>query len=792
MLGARRPAPPGTEFLLCDTPKRIEWLFRSLRDANRYAWDVETTSPTARGDDEEVVNTSHDEKIVGISFCWSSRVAAYLPLYANKEGDIRLFRRDAFDRVVADLKREMEDPSKERETWNGLFDEVQMHRCFDIHVPEDGADWMLAHHLLDENRLESTHRLKDCMATYVDPMATVYEQDLQKALDQYDPNLRRYSMVPLETIYPYGCADAWGTWSLGRLFEPRLVREDLDRLFFATVMPLKHAVVSMHVTGLPVAEDKIPVVQQQMTAEIAKLTHDIQSTAGHQFEPGSPEQVSHVLFDLLKLQPLGQRGASGFFSTDKEVLAALEDAHPVIPLVQRYRRVTRLFDMYVQGLSRKLVGSRYYQNFKIHGTVSGRMTEPLIMSLPRGEKGGEIVKGLFVAPPGWSFLFRDLSQIELRVVGHLSQDPIMLDGYRNGGPGFDLHVATAIRMFNIQIPMGEDAAKFVKKHYKPYRSIAKNINFGSLFGASAKRLMTLINQEFPEMACTLQKAEEFLTTYYNTMKGLRALIDSTHATARHSGFVTNMFGRRRRLPDAQIYLPADRSDERPRSGPLRKCFARECPSLTYDLKVEVAEETSMTTDSARARLLAAKNPKYLKPGKERAACVECRLLVPCMYSRERWQRRSRRDDADRQSFSFIVQSSAVDYCNLALMQTLREIERQGLKSRPVLQIHDALGFLVPNEEIEIMARLTKDRMEHAFHMSLPIGSDLTVGVSWGDENLRIPDKCERCDKAFTDRDISYPGEVTVGEQSTYKSVSINCAACGHHWAHDAVFQTTLD
>ena len=793
LLGAQqlRSAPRGAEFLLCDTPKRIEWLFAQLREAPEYSWDIETTHPTAPGE-EDAIETDHDEKVIGISFSWRRDLAAYLPLFRNKDGEIRFHDRASFDRVVADVKRELEDPSKRRITWNGIFDHQWVWWCLSIWVPPCWFDGMLAHHLLDEERRECDHRLKKCAAHYCDPMAAQFEQQLQEALDFYDPSLRRYSSVPVDVIFPYGCGDALYTLELKDVFMPRLQQEGLLDLFFTIVMPMHQVIIDMQVTGVPVDRARVELVRQELTKEIAEVNQQIWGFAGHEFDVGSAEQLSGVLFGEMKLRVPAQssKGKAGYYGTNKEVLAALEDEHPVIKLVQRHRRIVKLLGTYVEGLDKLLVGDRYFQNYKIHGTVTGRLSERLVVLLPRGEKGGDAIKGLFCAPDGWSFVFRDLGQAELRVAAHVSQDPIMLDGYRNGGSDFDLHAATAVRMFNLQIPPGENQTAYVKQHFKQYRSISKNLVFGCLFGASAKRIMTLINQEYPEMNCTIDKAQEFLDQYFATMVGLRDAINLIHRQAKHYGYVVDIFGRRRRLPDAQTFVPPrSYQEDRPRSGPLRWCYARESPSLTHDLGQDVRESPTMQTDTARALVLGTKNPKFLHDREQRKSCVSCSYLVPCMYAREYRQRVRTIEEALRQAFNFVIQGSAVDYANLSIAQICQEIGRLGMRSRPVLQIHDSVGFLVPDDELEPIIKLTKDRMEHAYPLSVPMGSEVSVGRSWGDENLKVPKKCGRC-KA--DVKAQTESELRVGEVSRYRAMSAACGSCGWTWRHGAVFTTELN
>jgi DNA polymerase I-like protein with 3'-5' exonuclease and polymerase domains len=1029
------------EFRLCDTPADLRWLFDKLKHAKEYSWDIETTHPTrGRGktDDNEFVEvgTGFDEKVIGISFCWSPTVAAYLPLYKDKEGHTHLTKsRDGgeclFERTVGYVKAELESTSKDRFPWNGIFDTSWMYFCFGIKVPGAASDGMLAHHLLDENRAESSHRLKDCAATYISLDARQYEKDLETALDHFDEHLGRYSKVPLEIIFPYGCADAYYQYMLIPIFEKRLREEEIEKLYFRTVMPLQHCITQMRITGLPVAEDRIEKVGSELAVELGQLNRDIQAQAGVEFDPGSPEQLSKVFFDTLGLKPLGQRGKNGLYSTSKEVLASLLDVHPIVKLVERHRRVVKLKGTYVDGLKNLLVNGRYYPDYKIHGTVTGRLSERLVVLLPRGEKGGEAIKGLFAASPGESFLFRDLSQIEIRKAAHISQDKVMLNGFRNGGPNYDPHADTAIRLFKIEVPPGEDPIKYVKKNHKPKRSIAKNCvdpdtlvwteqgptticsvqpgdkiwcgpsfesvldvhddggiqrrvavvsrrgvtvcsedhrfalsdgtlvgakllspgqvlaepdvprcgdgavhveeklhslsprvhasvlrvgrsaieayltgffgvrpdsslcsavtvkdpvyagqilsllkglgyaaevsmtpeslfrvcitsnsqdpipndvqrviplrtgrcvdlmfntkdhlyvtgthlthncNFLSIYGGEEDRLATMMMAEFPEIWPDKEEAKvearKFLDLYFEVHSGLATAIEESHRFARTYGYAVNIFGRRRRLPDAQILLPVEPArDDRPHSGPLWRCFGRQSPSLLFDLGYSRTERPApMSTDEARERVLALKDARYLTPvtvymGKEaieRKACVDCFFLAPCMQMKEYKTRERLQKEANRQEFNSRVQSSAVDYTNYSIVLIQKEIERLGLKSRLVLQIHDSIGFLVPDDELELMIKLTKDKMENAYTLSVPITSDLSVGRDWGSADWQdntIDAYTKKCPTCKSRPPLVTEGRVTmVGEVTSYREVSMACT-CGWRMEFPAVFRTELN
>lgn len=801
-----RPAPKDVKFVLCDTTARIEELFTALDRAKEYAWDIETTHPTRgdKADDSDFIESGGlDEKVCGISFCWSPQVVMYLPLFRDKNGRTHLSRAHGraciYDRVVRLLRRELEQANKDRFTWNGIFDRAWMWFCFGIKVPASASDGMLAHHLLDENRAKAaSHGLKDCAAADLDPAANRYERDIHDALDLYDRALGRYSEVPLEILYPYGCADAYYTYRLVQIYEERLRAEGIDKLYFATVMPLQDVVLRMRVTGLPVDESRIEAVSAELATELSDLNQKIWAAAGRQFDAGSAEQLSRVLFDDLGLKAIGQRGAAGFYSTSKEVLASLEDEHSIIPLVQRHRRVVKLKGTYVDGLRKLLVEGRYYPDYRIHGTVSGRFSERLINLLPRGEKGGAAIKGLFVAPPGWSFLARDISQIELRIVAHLSDDALLVDGFCNGGPGYDPHSATAVRLFKIEIPPEMDPSSYVKKHHKPKRSIAKNCGFLTIYGGREHRLGTMMATEFPDIWPDKDKAIEeargFLEAYFQVHPGVKRAIEETHTFVRQHGYVATMFGRRRRLADAQIAnVPEPDKADRPTRWPLRGCFGRHSPSLMYDLGYGRGPVLDgMEREAAQAVICGddkLKNDRrYVQPvGDRETACVDCYYLVPCMYMKEHRNRQRLVEEANRQAFNMLVQSAAVDYTNYAFVLIQREIEKRGLRSRPVLHIHDQLGFLVPDEELEWMIEVTKDKMENAYALKVPVASDLSVGRSWGDFDLQVPSDCPSCQSKV----LVVRGKIAqMGEVTRYVEISATCG-CGWSWMHPAVFETEL-
>lgn len=789
--------PPTKSYVLCDSPKLVDWVFSEIEKCTDLAWDLETTHPTAA---EFRVENDFSHPPIGISFSWKDHCAAYIPLYKDK--DKAKFWPDAIFQVIVDrIKTTLENPKTYKHGQNYRFDYKVMVYTFGIYATNMCYDTMLMHHLLDENRISSGHALDDMAAAYLDPHFLKYDQVLQKALAFYDPKYKRYAKVPLNTIWPYACSDADATRLLAMKFEPMLKGEGgTFDLYHSIVRPLAEVMAFMEMTGLDIDAQKVENNKVELTNRLVEIRNKSVEVAGTSFDIGSPEQLGRVLFEHLKLGG-GRRNKQGF-STDKEVLARLQDQHPLIALVQEYRRLVKLKGTYVEGLDKRLLGGRYYPPWNQIGTVSGRFSTELVNLLPREEHGGSIIKGQFKAPEGCVILFRDLSQIELRMGAHISQDKFMLEGYINGGKDFDLHAKTASGVFKNEIhaPAGwpdPNDFSWVKSNYKKYRSISKNINFLTAYGGGAFKLQATVNKEFPESQVTKEQAQGFIDDYFSVMTGLAECIKETYTNLRRDGYVESIFGRRRRLPDAKIKVW-----EKILPRIYYECFGRDSPRFTQ-LNLEDEHVDNLQTE-AILNVVRVVNEQSRNSRTGEAPfdkCVRrmanydspegyCTELVRCVLERERRNRDYILAEAQRSAFNFRLQSAAADYTNLGLVKIWEEIKQHRLKSRPVLQIHDALGFVVPFDEVETMLRLTKHYMENAYKLSLPIFSEAGVAKCWGEEDNKKPKECKACKSPVQ---VVVAGTESMGDFSDFTEYQATCtnAEC---WRVDTmrVFKTATE
>ena len=352
------------------------------------------------------------------------------------------------------------------------------------------------------------------------------------------------------------------------------------------------------------------------------------------------------------------------------------------------------------------------------GTYSHNSEDPNVQNWPRPEHGGIMVKSMFVAPPDHKIVMADYSQAELRVAAHCSREPAWLSAFRTGA---DIHAQTAIACYGLDCTPDE-----VKKLYKEYRSLAKTINFGIIYGMSEFGLAPKLNMEVDE-------ARAFIDNYFSKLPVLDQWIKDTHALAIEQGYVVNPFGRRRRLPDIQLTLLPFLS--RPSNSP--SCWGRrkEAPPIIPTYYPDFAPETHMGIfgDSGRMQGLASdlgmRKPQYRK-------CAQCPLIASCVYELERGFRQGKVNEAKRQSVNSIVQSGASDLTTNSYAQVLLTCKQQGIPivvdtSRPGIRpwdiIHDEICYIVHDMYVEQVGKIIVDVMMNIFPECLvPMEVDLEI------------------------------------------------------------------
>ena len=337
------------------------------------------------------------------------------------------------------------------------------------------------------------------------------------------------SLVEVNRAADYSCADADITGQLAELLKAELHQQGLWQLFSEVEMPLVPVLIHMERNGVALDTDLLRQMSHRLGEQLLKLEAEIYNNVGHRFNINSPQQLSSVLFQELKL-PSARKTKSGY-STGASVLEELRGVHPIIEFILEYRQLAKLKSTYIDALP-SLINpktGRVHTSFNQTRTSTGRLSssEPNLQNIPvRGELGKE-VRQAFIAPPGSFLMAGDYSQIDLRALAHLSQDPSLLAAFHNDE---DIHSATAAQLF------GVDASQVTPD----MRRLAKTVNFGVIYGMSDYGL---------EQATELsrEEASRFIADYFDKYPGVKQYLESTKEQAREMGYVQTLLGRRRSI-----------------------------------------------------------------------------------------------------------------------------------------------------------------------------------------------------------------------------------------------------
>jgi len=725
---------PPTYYLI-DSPRKIAWVLAQLITAKEFSYDLETTHPTVKSKKKaQAYKREKDILIAGISFSWgrdkvtfpwTPGMACYIPLIHSDESP---YWRDKQEFVVEAIKKILETPIP-KIAHNSKFDTSESYKLLGIKVRNMKYCTMLMNTLLDEENVHCFHALKSKFDLkgnvtrlgmsdyYLDTSASLFKGDLDAALNYYDPNFRRYHKVPLGTLYPYGCADSDLCLSLKHVLMPILEEEGLTSTYHKIVMPLSKSLMHMELFGCPLniaKAEKVDIDQQAIMDEMAPIIHKI---AGKEFMVSSAAQVGRILFEDLQL-PGGVHNKMGGWIVDADALGKLE--HPIIEPLMKYRKAQKIGSTYAK--SALALVSDYTADGKIgwvhpdirQDSKTGRLkcSDPNLTNLPRPENGGDIVKGMWECEEDYVFLFKDFSQIELRVAAHISEEPSWINGFNKG---YDMHAAMAHKIWNLPCTVEE-----VKDLYKDKRSAAKTINFGIIYGESVWKLAKTLDMSIEE-ATKLVNVD-----YFGAAPTLKAWIDDTHEEVEKTGQVRNIFNRIRHLPKAQLQIPKGLKwpPQKDRPDCYRKCVAPKDIGMT--------NEHMYTVPAANLK----QNIKLWKKY-DHYKCCDCPHLVSCFINSEIKYLNSIKAKAMRQSVNSIVQGSAADMSSLALIDVTNELKKAKLDSRPVLYIHDELGCYTHKRNLEQADRIMEDcmvrRLRETTQFRVPLVTDTEIVHCWGDK-----------------------------------------------------------
>ena len=422
------------------------------------------------------------------------------------------------------LRDLLEDPSVRKTAQNAKFD-VLLLRCLGVELAGLDFDTMLASYVLDPGR--RSHGLDVLALEFLDHTMTSYADLCGKGRSAIP-----FDECPVEAARNYSCEDADMTLRLRKIFEPQLESHELMRLLDGVEIPLINVLAEMEWTGVTIDLPWFASLKQRFQADRELVEKQIYEVAGTEFNINSNLQLREILFDRLNL-PVLKRTSTGP-STDVSVLTALaEEGHALPTLLMEYRELSKLENTYLDALPR-LVNpktGRLHTSFNQSVASTGRLSssDPNLQNIPiRRELGRDIRRG-FIPRSDWQLLAADYSQIELRLLAHLSRDPAFVEAFQAGG---DIHRQTAALIFDV--PLTEVTGTM--------RSRAKTINFATIYGQGANALSRQLGIEHAE-------AKEFIARYFQRFQGVRHYLDAMVAFAREHGYVQTIFGRRRYIPE---------------------------------------------------------------------------------------------------------------------------------------------------------------------------------------------------------------------------------------------------
>ena len=487
-----------------------QW-FEKIQQADIVAFDTETTSLDYM-----------EAELVGMSFCMEPGVAAYLPVAHDYPDAPEQLSRDW---VLQRLKPWLEDASRIKLGQHLKYDKNVLAN-YDIALDGIGFDTMLESYVL--NSTGSRHDMDTLAQNYLNHRTVHYEEIAGKGAKQLT-----FNQIDLEQAAFYAAEDADITLRLHEVLWPKVASEDtLKKILQEIEVPLASILARMEQQGVLIDSQQLSQQSQQLATRIMELEKEVHEMAGEAFNLGSTKQLQHILFEKMEL-PVVKKTPKGAPSTSEEVLQELALDYPLPALIMEYRGLTKLKNTYTDKLPKMInhrtgrVHTSYHQAVTATGRLSS--TDPNLQNIPIRNEEGRRVRKAFIARDGYKIVAADYSQIELRIMAHLSGDKGLLDAFAHGK---DIHRATASEVFNV----AEDDVT------DNQRRSAKAINFGLIYGMSAFGLAK-------QLHVSRQEAQEYMDLYFKRYPGVLDYMDSTRDFAKEHGYVETVFGRRLYLPE---------------------------------------------------------------------------------------------------------------------------------------------------------------------------------------------------------------------------------------------------
>lgn len=492
-------------YKLVEDEEEMHALSQKFLSAKTLSLDTETTGTDAM-----------TAELVGLSFAVEEFEAYYIPVPPERE---------EAQKIVDIFKPAYENPTSLKIGQNIKYDMLVLAR-YGVDIKGKMFDTMVAHYVLQP---ELPHNM-DALAEQYLGYSTIKIEELIGPKGKKQKNMRD---LPPGDVYEYACEDADVTLRLKNALHDELVRNDAIQLFEEVEMPLVRVLAAMELTGVRIDTETLRETSELFTLRMNKLEEEVFALAGESFNLSSPKQVGEILFDKLKIDERAKRTKTGQYVTSEEVLEKLRPRHEIVDRILNYRGLKKLTSTYVDSLPTLINPStgKIHTSFNQTVTSTGRLSSsnPNLQNIPvRGDDGKEIRKA-FIPEPGCTFFSADYSQIELRIMAHLSGDKHMIEAFLEGD---DIHASTAAKIYHK--PIGDVT--------RDERRKAKTANFGIIYGISVFGLAERLNVPRSE-------ARELIDGYFATYPRVREYMDESIERARRQGYIETLLRRRRYLPD---------------------------------------------------------------------------------------------------------------------------------------------------------------------------------------------------------------------------------------------------
>ncbi len=490
---------------LIDTPEKMWDLAALLSCASAFAFDTETTG----------VDPMNVE-LVGLSFAMKEHEAYYIPIPEEQE---------KAREIVAIFKSALENPYSLKIGQNIKYDYIVLHN-YDVEVKGHFFDTMVAHYLLQPEQYHNMDYLASVYLNY----KTIAIEELIGAKGKKQLSMRQ---VPIEQICEYAAEDADITLQLKNQLEKELTTGGVDKLFYEIEMPLTRVLADMEITGVNVDTIALKSSADLLTARMNELEQEIHQLAGYTFNVGSNRQVGEVLFEHLKIDSKAKKTKTGQYSTTEEVLEKLRSRHEIVGKILDLRGLRKLLSTYINALP-ELINpktGKIHTSFNQTITATGRLSSsnPNLQNIPIRDNEGREIRRAFIPDKDCLFFSADYSQIELRIMAHLSGDQHMIEAFREGS---DIHTATAAKIY--KVPLDKVTADMRRR--------AKTANFGIIYGISVFGLAERLN-------ILRSEAKMLIDGYFETYPQIKEYMEKSIEIARQNGYVETICGRKRMLPD---------------------------------------------------------------------------------------------------------------------------------------------------------------------------------------------------------------------------------------------------